>query len=117
VRNQTTKNAFSFQKIFQNLEKLIQICTDRQVPVLSIGIPDSDYLAHSVTARSRRDKVNGMLEDKASNESDSFHYIPCPIIFEENSKYYDADGLHFSAVGYKELGKSLAPHVVEFLKI
>jgi lysophospholipase L1-like esterase len=59
-----------------------------------------------------------MLEEKSSlNESNLFHYIPCPITFERNSKYFDSDGLHFSEDGYKQLGKLLAEHVLKFLKI
>jgi lysophospholipase L1-like esterase len=58
-----------------------------------------------------------MLEEKASNESNLFHYIPCPVTFEKNSKYFDSDGLHFSEDGYKQLGKLLAEHVVKLLKM
>jgi lysophospholipase L1-like esterase len=99
------------------LEKLIEISTDRGIPVLSIGIPDSDYLTQSVRARSRRDGVNRMLEEKSLKESNLLHYIPCPITFEENSKFFDSDGLHFSKEGYKELGKLLADHVIKILDI
>ena len=116
-KNTFEKNIFSFQTIFNNLAKVIDMSTARQVPVLSIGIPDSAYQAESPRARSKRDGVNRMLEEKALNEPDLLHYIPCPIPFEENSKYFDPDGLHFSKEGYKQFGKLLAEHAFKILEL
>ncbi len=44
-------------------------------------------------------------------------YIECPFQFENNSKYYDSDTLHFSKEGYDHLGKFLADPVKRKLNI
>jgi hypothetical protein len=58
-----------FQKIYSNLEKLLDMCVKHHVPVLSIGIPDSGYLSQDKKARSRRDGVNSLLKEKAAELS------------------------------------------------
>jgi hypothetical protein len=58
-----------FQKIYSNLEKLLDMCVKHGVPVLSIGIPDSGFLSHDKKARSRRDGVNSLLKEKAAELS------------------------------------------------
>jgi hypothetical protein len=58
-----------FQKIYSNLEKLLDMCVKHHVPVLSIGIPDSGFLSHDKKARSRRDGVNSLLKEKAAELS------------------------------------------------
>jgi hypothetical protein len=44
-------------------------------------------------------------------------YVEFPFKFEENSKYFDPDKLHFSKEGYNHLGKFLADPAKKILKV
>ena len=104
--------------IFQNVIRLHEIALSAGVPhTLAVGIPPSGYQSMNSDAATLAASVNGMLKTWATTTNGMSRYADFPFAFEREGENWHADGLHFSEQGYRVLGQSLAPVVLDMLNI
>jgi lysophospholipase L1-like esterase len=105
----------SVDDITNNLLQLHRIAWECGVPrTLAVGVPPSGYQALNKAARQVVNEVNGRLRE--TSEGCTMAYTPFPFPFEEGGEDWDEDGLHFTPIGYRRLGESLAPVVRRILQ-
>ena len=96
------------KEIVDNIIKLIQVCKDHSVQrILSVGIPDSAFVARVQEARKKRDAINNGLKEYASSTEGFVTYKNSPVRYDSASESFDPDGLHFSPKGYREFSDGI----------
>jgi len=60
---------FWFQEIVSNLNLLFGMCFRHNAAVISIAIPDSQFLAGDAEVRLLRDRVNEMIRDQSTGSN------------------------------------------------
>jgi lysophospholipase L1-like esterase len=105
----------SVDDITNNLLQLHRIAWECGVPrTVAVGVPPSGYQATNKAARNIVNEVNDRLRE--TSEGCTMAYTPFPFPFEEGGENWDEDGLHFTPIGYRRLGESLAPVVRRILQ-
>lgn len=104
------------------LYKAVLACSLRvggnDMMILSVGIPGSRFQVEHPAAYDIATEVNKGLNEFASNYSGpgKVVYTDFPLEYDEtDTSRWALDGLHLTALGYDELGKSLAPVVKSVL--
>jgi len=97
--------------ISDNILALHRICFEENVPhTLAIGVPSSGYQSVNADAASLAQTVNEKLKEYCQSEPRAT-FMSFPFAFARDDEKWASDGLHFTAVGYRVLGSSLAPMV------
>ena len=104
--------------IVDSVVALHKLCYEESVShTIAIGIPPSSYQSVVKQAEEDCNEVNMKIQKYCESEPRAT-YFPFPnTSWSRDDKRWSSDGLHFSAMGYQELGESLAPVVKEILSI
>ena len=90
---------------------------NKDMHILSMGIPGSQFLKSNPMASRVAAKVNEGLSSRYNTESSGRKvvFLEFPLEYDKLDQKWSKDGIHLSAIGYDELGKQLAPHVKNIL--
>lgn len=112
---------FTADHIVQNLIQLHQYCSNNHVAhTVAIAIPPSAYQASVDSAAILAASINQKLK-LWSEQVSRVTFVPFPFEYNKYNdknitKLWHTDQLHFSELGYRMLGTSLAPIVDEILQ-
>lgn len=104
------------EPIVQTILGLHQLCYDEGVKhTIAIGIPSSGYQSTNQQVKLLAQTINNELANFSQRDPRTT-FVPFPFGFQYDDEKWAMDGLHFSPLGYKVLGESLAPTVDFILK-
>ena len=95
-------------EIYNNIMKLHAIAHENGVFTISVDIPPNVYVNNDNKYRSNYQNVNDRLRNSVKEDEMRVH-IPFPFPYSISEQMlWDADGLHMTNNGYKQLGEALA---------
>ncbi|KAF3010448.1 hypothetical protein E8E14_002127 [Neopestalotiopsis sp. 37M] len=106
-------------KVLEELEKVWEIPLSRGSKVLALTIPESKHVSEKLIAA--RKTVNDGI--KAYNRQNFYTFdlheaVPYHSMSgEERVKYWDPDGLHFTAAGYDLIGERVAEGLIKIMHL
>jgi lysophospholipase L1-like esterase len=108
---------YSVEKIFSNLKTLHEVCHQRSIRTVGIGIPGSGFQEGCDEAAKKSHEVSLMLKQWIETlPKGRAMYMEFPIPFSRSSSNWESDGLHLSESGYAELGKLVAAQIKSFVQ-
>jgi len=99
----------SIEKIVDSVTALHKLAHDKKVQTLAIAIPESGFQCQVPEAKNLATKINQRLDDWCTHNCDMTAFIEFPFGWKADDSRWSNDGLHFSAEGYFEIAKSIAP--------
>ena len=104
-------------EIYENVWSLHEIVHKENVRTIAVAVPNSAYQFYHANASRLCDRLNNLIMNACNSVVNLCTFVAGQIVYEPASPMFEADGLHFSVIGYENMAKALLPVVMKVLKV